>query len=74
MMTAFFLSLFLQASVAPATKIPEPPQLTIQDFKAKIADLTMQSDKQAEYIQILRAKIAELQEELEKAKPKPPPQ
>ncbi len=72
MITAFLLSFLLQT--APVTQIPEPRKLTIQDYKSKISDLTMQVDAQTEYIQTLRATIADLQEQLDKAKPKPPPQ
>ncbi len=46
--------------------LPEPRQLTIEDFKIKIADLTMQVQGQAEYIQVLRTRIEELQKAQEK--------
>lgn len=48
--------------------IPDPPQVTINDLRFKIADLVLQVDKQNEYIQTLRAKITELQAEIDKSR------
>lgn len=66
------ISLLFIGTVAMAqdkpSPVPQMSQLTINDLKLKIADLTIQTDKQAEYIQVLQSKILELQSQIDKLK------
>ena len=58
--------LIARAAAQDHSAIPEPPKETIDTYKAAIADLTIQNRLQAEWIQALRAKIIELQAQLDK--------
>ena len=67
--TAWIVGLLLMVFTASAqdhSAIPDPPKETIDTYKAAIADLTIQNRLQAEWIQALRAKIIELQAQLDK--------
>ena len=71
------LTLLLMALSAVSqdhTAIPDPPKETIDTYKAAIADLTIQNRLQAEWIQALRAKIIELQAQLDKVTKQTEPQ